>query len=380
MMLVLRSDLVFIPKRVAGEPFYLIEDRTRSRFFDIGLPEYTLISFLDGKTTIGEALSLLAKARPELALTEQEAASICKWLIDAELAYTFESVRSQRLAEAAKTHDRKKILATWNPLCSKVPLLYPNRFFDQIHPWLGWINSLPAALVILLVAVAAMYRVQLHWDELAAASAGIFSPGRWLWLVLCWLMLKIVHELAHGLACKKHGGAVHEAGVMFILFAPLAYVDVTSSWRFDSKWQRIHVAAAGMYVELFIAAVAAILWTVTGPGLFNDICFNLLLMASLTTLAFNANPLMRFDGYYILSDLLEIPNLYGDGQQYVRYLGRRYLMGVRTESPLEFELRDLFVRVYGVASLFWRIFICAVMVMAAATLFHGIGLILALLA
>ena len=207
-----------------------------------------------------------------------------------------------------------------------------------------------------------------------------FAPSRWLWLAVCWLVLKVVHEAAHAIVCRKYGGAVHEAGAIFVLFAPLAYVDLTSSWRFRSKWKRIHTAAAGMYVELWVAAIAAIAWVATDPGQVNDLCFNLVVMASLTTIVFNANPLMRFDGYYMLSDLLEIPNLYSEGQQYLQYLGRRYVLGEKVISSLSWSARDVFTRVYGIAAFAWRIIICASLVIAASMLFHGLGILLAVAA
>ena len=153
-------------------------------------------------------------------------------------------------------------------------------------------------------------------------------------------------------------GTVRETGIMFILFAPLAYVDVTSSWRFRSQWHRIHVAAAGMYVELAIAGIAAIVWSNTEGGWLSSMCFNTIVMASITTVMFNANPLMKFDGYYILSDALGMPNLYVNGQQYVSYWARRYLLGVPGMLPAWSRGHGIIIRIYGWTSLAWRIMTC----------------------
>lgn len=167
---------------------------------------------------------------------------------------------------------------------------------------------------------------------------------------------------------------------MFVLFAPLAYVDVTSSWRFRSKWQRIHTAAAGMYIELLIAFVAAIIWSRTGPGWLNETSFNLVVMASFTTLAFNANPLMRFDGYYILSDFLELPNLYASGQQYLSYLVNRYLLGTTRAPDRWCTGKGVFIKIYGISSFVWRIIVSIGLVVAATTMFAGAGVVLAIMA
>ena len=111
--------------------------------------------------------------------------------------------------------------------------------------------------------------------------------------------MKAIHEFYHGLICKRHGGQVPVCGIALILFSPVAFVDVTSSWKFRSKWQRIYTAAGGMYAELFVASLTALLWANSDDGLLSQICHNVIVMASVSTLLFNGNFLMRFDGYYI---------------------------------------------------------------------------------
>jgi putative peptide zinc metalloprotease protein len=378
--LAIRSDLRFTPHYESGERCYLIEDPARSQFYRVGISEYLFISMLDSATTVGDALIRLAAVDPHHALTEGEATAICKWLVDSALASTPESNDSSRLAGVARDRSARKRLGTLNPLCAKVPLAYPDQLFARVTPWLSPLFGRVAGIVTCLLLIVGVFRISVQWDHFSQASGGIFSPGRWAWLLVCWLVLKVIHESAHAIVCRKYGGAVHEAGAIFVLFAPLAYVDLTSSWRFRSKWQRIHTAAAGMYIELAIAALAAIAWTVTDAGLVNDLCFNVVVMASLTTLLFNANPLMRFDGYYILSDSLEIANLYGEGQQYLQYLGRRYILGEKIHSSLRWTPREVFTRIYGIASLLWRIVICISLVLAASMMFDGFGILLALAA
>jgi len=191
-----------------------------------------------------------------------------------------------------------------------------------------------------------------------------------------WLLLKLVHELAHGLVCKRYHGEVREMGLVFILFAPLAYVDVTSCWRFPSRWQRIHVAAAGMYVELALAGLAALVWARTDSESMAHLLHNLILMASISTILFNANPLMRFDGYYILSDLLQIPNLYSAGGEYVRQIGRWLFFGTPSDAPQILGFRGWITRCYGLAAAAWRVAICVSLVVTASVMFKGAGILL----
>ena len=376
----LRGDLIFTPQLSGEQPYYMIEDPMNSRFFRLGLEEYSFVSLLDGDTSIREALSQLSTVMPNHRLTDIDTVAICRWLVELNLADSAEAADASRLAATAEALENKKALGRWNPLVFRLPLCRPDRAFETITKWCGWLHSSFAMLAWLILVSIGVYFVCADWTHFVSSSRGIFGPQNWVWLVLCWVVLKIVHETSHGIVCKRYGGTVREMGVLFILFAPLAYVDVTSSWRFRSRWQRIHVAAAGMYSELFIAAIAAIVWANVGSGWLSHLCFNIVIMSSVTTLLFNANPLMKFDGYYILSDLLGIPNLYVNGQQYMQYWARRYLFGIRSDLPAWSGAKGFVTRVYGVTSLLWRVLICISLTLAAATLFHGGGIVLACLA
>jgi putative peptide zinc metalloprotease protein len=376
----LRGDLIFTPQTSGNQPYYMVEDPLNSRFFRLGHSEYAFVSLLDGGTTIHEALTHLSTVMPNHRLRESDAAGLCRWLIEMDLAHTAESSQAVPLARTANSLEQRRALARFNPLVFRLPLCQPDAVFAALTKPIGWLYSWWAAVVWLLLVAIGTYQVFSDWDHFTASSQGIFSAGNRLWLVACWSILKVVHEISHGVVCKLHGGEVRETGVLFILFAPLAYVDVTSSWRFRSQWQRIHVAAAGMYIELLIAAVAALVWSSTNSGWLNNMCFNVIVMASLTTLAFNANPLMKFDGYYMLSDALAMPNLYTNGQSYLRYWARRYLLGVPATLPNWPRSEGALIRVYGWASFAWRIVVCVSLTITAATMFHGAGIVLACVA
>ena len=376
----LRHDLVFTPHRTGTDAYYVVEDPVNSKFHRIGLAEYTFISLLDGHTSINDVLSMVAQVSPERAISENEAASICKWLVESGLAHTTESSQANQLLAKAQTKERSVAVQRWNPIVFRLPLFRPNRFFEKLLPALGWMHCRAAMAAGCLLTLIALYQVAASWDRFVVSSRGIFTPTNWLWLFLSWLALKFIHETSHGLVCKRYGGAVREAGVMFILFVPLAYVDVTDSWRFRSKWQRIQTAAAGMYCEMLVAAIACFIWNATDEGTLNNVCHNVMVMASFMTVLVNANPLMRFDGYYICSDLFEIPNLYSSGQQYLSYWAQKYLLGVPVSRPSWSRSRARLITMYGVAALGWRVIFCAGLIIAAATLFHGAGIVLAVLA
>lgn len=376
---VLRDDLQFSLQRHGAEDCYVIEDSATSKYFCIGLPEYIFISLLDGTTSVNEAVAYTATTLGPDAFTTNQAAAICKWLVDTGLGYTAASQRTDRLVDVAQKSEEQRHAEWLNPLIFKMPLLQPDQLLTSLTGKLGWMVGWPSFLVWLAVIFTACQHVFTNWTALTSNANGIFAPGNRIALVVCWILLKVVHELAHGVVCKKFGGHVREAGLLFIVLAPIPYVDVTSSWRFSSKWQRIMTGAAGMYIELFCGAVAAIAWCHTQPSLAHQVAYNVMITATLTTILFNANALMRFDGYYILSDFLEIPNLYSLGQAYTRSLGRRYYFGLPTTLPAWTSRNSWIIKSYGLLSFLWRFLVCGSLVITAATLFAGAGIVLAIL-
>lgn len=374
----LRDGLTFTLQRYGTEACYHIEDPVTSRFYRIGRREHAFIIRLDAQVSPARAL---AAANQEIgrgdALSEAEAGQILIWL-----------EREQLLAEAlgpdapipATRPKHGAWLRRMNMIFIRVPLLNPDRLLDRMLPLFRWMLGWPFFLVWLAVCSTGAYQVYANWDRFTGDAAGVFYVGNWLWLLVVWIVLKVTHELFHGLVSKKYGGQVYEAGVILVLLLPVGYVDATSSWRFPSKWRRIHVAAAGMYIELFAAGSAAWIWVDATSGVVANVAFNTIVIASISTLLFNGNPLMRFDGYFVLSDLLDIPNLYARGQAFVQRWARRCFLGTRRAGISISPLKDVIVAVYGVAAFAWRCIVLVILVVAAYSLFYGAGVIIAALA
>lgn len=373
----LADDVVFTPHQYGHETYYHVELPSRSKFLRIGLAEYTFISLLDGNTSVAEALSLTARSLGPDALSEQDAAAICGWLVETGLAQPQHTSQAARLHATDDRQRRRALAGRLNPFWLKLPLARPDRLLLWLVPLVGWCHSKPAMLAGSVSFVIAAAAVASNPDRLAASAAAVFSPGNWIWLFVAWVLLKTVHELGHAVVCKRYGGEVREVGIIFILLVPVPYVDVTTSWRFRSKWQRIHTAAAGIYVELLFAAAAALIWSHTESVVTRHLLYSMMLTASVTTLLFNANPLMRFDGYYILADLLEVPNLYSSSSRFLSSLAGRVFLGIPSSSNLGWRWRDVLVRLYGIAALCWRILVCVSLAIAASVLFRGAGLAIA---
>lgn len=373
-----RSNLRFIFQEFGGERSCVIEDPLTSKFHRVGLAEYRFIRRLDGDATFAEAFARSSLESGADALTEREAVGVLSWLVEQRLADVGGEIPEETLR---RSRDRKigaSLKNAFNLLFVKIPLGRPEAFLNRVYPFSGFLCGRLFFLVWLLFGIVGVGQVAVNWDRFVRGTEGVLAPHNWLWLLVVWTGLKVWHEFWHALVCKHHGGRVREAGVLLVLLTPLGYVDASSSLAFPSKWKRMHVAAAGIYGEFFLAAIAAIIWARTDPGVVNTIAMNTMVMASTVTLLFNLNPLMRFDGYFLLIDLIEKPNLYTRANRLVKALARRWLLGTK-EAPTPWREGDTWLCLaYGVSSLVWRVLIIVTLLAAAALLLKGGGLVFAL--
>lgn len=360
----LRDDLVIVPRRFDGRSCHLVEDPLRSKFFRLGLAEFTFASLLDGSRTVRQAVGLTAATLGADALKEEEALGIAHWLVETGLATSEASTTAERTAIAVEKQRQRNWRSKLNILCIKVPLFNPDQLLQKSIRWTGWLLGGPSFVAWLAVCAYSVYLVCSSWDHFNADASVVLDPANWWRMGLAWLLLKVVHEAFHGLACKKYGGHVPQAGVMIIFGMPLPYVDVTSSWRFASKYQRMCVAAAGMYVEMFLAAIAIIVWANSSAGLIRCLAYDVAIMASLHTLAFNGNFLLRFDGYYVFADWLEVSNLYVASQQQLGRWFDQFVLGWNVAVPPQSRRMQAIVGVYGLAALAWRV--CMYLLLALA--------------
>ena len=354
--------------------FIVIEDPVRNKFYSVGNKEYRFLASLNGVSTVGDIVN---NWNGEEKIDEQTAVTICQWAVQSNLITGDQMDATARLEKQSKAIDRQNLIATFNPISFKFKLFNPNRILQKITRRFSWLFSKTFLAIWIIVGIWGTSCAFGSWERLTTASVGILSGYRWVWLLAVWALLKVIHEAAHGVACRKYGGEVNEAGVLLLLFTPMAYVNVTSSWRFPNRWHRIVVAGAGMYVELFISFVSLIVWSSVSDGIISDICYNIFFMSSVTTILFNANPLMRFDGYYILADSLGITNLYTKGTKLFSDKLKSWFFGVPVTPNIcpRKELR--IVSTYGTMAFFWKILVSLGLIIGASVLFLGLGKIIA---
>ena len=378
----IRKCLKFSTRFENGESFVSVEDPVRSKHYRIGLAEYRFIAKINGERSNANIFELLknetgaqqGQQQASNELPQDQIVQIANWLLAMNLVTVNQSDNSLRLNAMAQQIERAKMKSWLNPISIRFSLFNPNRFLKSIQPATEWLFSSWFFVLWVMIGVYSLVCLVDNWQRVYASSANVLSSGSWIWLLITWFVLKVVHESAHGIACRKYGGEVPEFGVVFILFAPMAFVNVTSMWRFVNRWQRMVVSAAGMYVEFLVAFLAIIVWSQT-DGVVASIAFSVMVMSSVTTILFNANPLMRFDGYFLLSDLLAIPNLYGKGGQWFSETTKQLFFGVPKQTQFHANER-VPVAIYGALAFVWRILIGLGLIIAASVLLQGAGLVL----
>ena len=322
----LRDHTSVLRHRYRGSIWYIVQDHATGRVHRLSQAGYMLVAGMDGVRTVDQLWHDVAANLGEEAPSQNDIIQLLAELNAAELLQTEVSPDASGLVErAARTRRSGWLGSLLYPLALRIPLCHPDSFFERAQPLARWLFGWPGTVMWLLVVLPALLLALQHWQELDAdASHRILAADNIVPLALVWLLLKVLHEFGHGFAVKAFGGAVPELGVMMLVFAPLPYVDASAASAFRSKWRRALVGAAGMMVEVFLAALALYIWLAVEPGIVRALAFDAMVVAGVSTVLFNGNPLLRYDGYYILADLLEIPNLAQRATRYWGHLVDRY--------------------------------------------------------
>jgi len=373
----LKESLRFTLRSIGDSTSYLLEDEATGRFFRLGLPQYTFLTMLDGRRTVSTAMMMCATLLREEAIGESETASLCKWAIESGLVESESGNSAKRREEQQLAEQKQKLLSWANPLMLRFSLFNPDRLVNALSRYTGFLISPIGGLIWLCVVLHGFSQLAIHWTAFYTNRVQAFGIDDLLWIAVSWVALKIAHELAHALVCARFGGRTHSCGILLLLLIPMPFVDLTSSWRFDNKWHRILTSAAGMLMEVFIAAIACVIWTQSPPGPLQYHAGNLIISATLYTLLFNVNPLMRFDGYYMLADLLEIPNMAIHGRQWIKGVFAFLYFGAKRPALMETGYRALAVRMYGVLAMLWSITVMVGLTLAANSLIEGFGFLVA---
>ena len=377
----IRAHARILRQSFRDQVWFVLQDYAAERSHRFSPAAHHFIGLMDGERTVQQIWEAASTHLGDGAPTQDDAIRLLGQLHAADALLCDVPPDSMEVFRRYQRNERmlwRRRL--WTPLALRFPLLDPDRFLRRTLPWVqplfGWFGML---LWLAVVGTGAVLAAS-HWTDLTENIADrVLDPKN---LVLLWFVYPVVkslHELGHAYATRRWGGEVHEIGIMLLVFSPVPYVDASSAWGFRDKRKRMVVGAAGIAVELFLGALALFIWLAVEPGAVRAVAYNVMLISGVSTLLFNGNPLLRFDGYYVLADAIEIPNLGSRSTQYLGYLFQRYVLGVKdVESPAHSTGERLWLALYGITSFVYRIFISFIIITFIAGKFFVVGVLLAI--
>jgi putative peptide zinc metalloprotease protein len=369
-----------------GDRWYVVRDPAGNQFHRLSDAAYRFVGLLDGRRTVEEAWDLVGGQLADDAPTQPEVIHVLSQLYAANLLETNITPDAMVLLRRHKKLVQQKMQnRLMNVLFPRIRLWDPDQFLCRWMPVARLLFSKIGAIIWLVVVGFTLSVVLPQWQQLKAAAANTLdfqhNVENIFLLYATFVVIKLLHELGHAFACRRFGGECHELGLMLLVLVPTPYVDASTAWSFSDKWQRVFVGAAGMIVELFVASICALIWSVTNAAaypLISQLAYNAMFVASVSTVIFNANPLLRYDGYYILSDLLEIPNLRQKSTEYSLGLIKRHVFRLKLPNPLPPIGQRIWLLLYAITSSIYRVFIGLMIIVIVYTKVPVLGVLMAL--
>ena len=364
-----------------GLIWYLLDDSTTGRNHRFNPAAYQFIGLLDGKLSVQEIFTQLDQQLEDYAPGQEDILQIMGQLHAADLIQTDTMINTEELFDRQiqqKSSKLKQRLSS--PIAIKIALWDPEVFLSKHLPKVRWLFNRWVAVIWCLLVGYALVQASIHWQAISQHfSVNLLSPNNLILMFLLYPLIKILHELGHAFTAKLEGGEVHEMGINILMFMPIPYVNVSTTVHFRNKYKRILVSAAGILVESFLAALGLLLFLASEPGLIQDIGFNIFVIGGISSLFFNGNPLLKYDGYYMLADALAIPNLYQRSGQYWQYWFQRYLFGLKERSsPANAPGETFWFIVYSLSSLSYRLLVLWFIIALVSEKFFVLGVLLAI--
>jgi putative peptide zinc metalloprotease protein len=375
----LRGHANILRHHYRDELWYILEDHAKGRYYRFTPVAYQVIGLMDGNLTVQELWEKAIERFGDDAPSQGDIVRVLSQLHTADVLLSDVPPDTAELFRRyQKTTRTKWKMKLRSPLALRFPLLDPEKFLNYTIGIIRPFFSIYGAALWMAVVGTALVMVGLHWPELTEDVIDrVLSAENMLIMWFVFPIVKALHELGHGYAVKAWDGEVHEIGIMLLVLMPVPYVDASSSSALREKWRRVVVGSAGIMVELFVASLALFLWINLEQGFLRSISYNIIFLAGVSAVLFNGNPLLRYDGYYILSDLLEIPNLAQRGNNYLGYLFKRYLFRLKAaESPSTASGERFWLVFYTIASFLYRMFIYAAIILFISGKFFVIGILL----
>lgn len=363
-----------------GRKWFVLRDPVGGTVHRFTAEAYAIIGAMDGKASLADIWQAAIDRLGPQAPSQDEVLNLMIQLYQADLVLVDIVPLAEELVERmGRKRARKRGRFFRNPMSVPVPLGNPDRLLDALAPLVRGRAAAVWLVLWLLVVAAAAVVLPASWQDLTTGGVReVLALENLALMALVYPVVKLLHELAHGLAVKRHGGECHEIGVMFLVFFPVPYIDASASAAFPDKWARALVGAAGILAEVAIAAAALLIWRAAEPGLLRDLAFNAMLISGFSTIVVNGNPLLKFDGYYVLSDLIEIPNLAARSSKWWGDLVRRRLLSAadpEARTASRFEARVF--AVYAPAAFVYRLVVMVGIAFYVIDSYFVVGVMLA---
>ena len=358
----MRVDLEFVRQTWQGRDYWIVKDPLTLRFFRFEEEEYFILRMLDGQNSADDITRAFAEKFSPQKLVNRELFQFIGSLYRGSLLVSDAPGQATALRKRSEKIRKQELRGKFtNILALRLRGFDPDRLLNLLTRYFGWLFSVPAALLACLLVLSAVGLIFTHFEQFQNKLPGFqdfFSGQNWFILGITLACTKVIHELGHGIACKRFGSQCHSMGIMFLVLMPCLYCDVSDSWTLKSKWRRAFIAAAGMYFEFILAAACTFIWWFSEPGWVNMLALNVVFVCSVSTFLFNANPLLKFDGYYILSDLLEIPNLRTKASSVLRRWMSGTFLGIESTPDPFLPSRHLWLfGCYTICAFLYRWFI-----------------------
>ena len=360
--------------------WYLLENTTTGRSHRFNPAAYQFIGMMNGERSVQYIYEQIVDKHQEHAPGQEEIIDLMSKLYESDLLKSGARTDPEELFERQSKQRSNKLKQRFaSPVALRFALWDPEDFLNRHFRKVKWIFNKWVGLSWLLLIVYTAIEAAQHWPQINHHfGINTLSPYNLLLLFLLYPPIKFVHELGHAFSAKLEGGEVHEMGINFLMFMPVPYVNVSAATHFRSRYKRILVSAAGIMVESWLAALGLLLFLSAQPGLVQNIGFNIFLIGGISSLFFNGNPLLKYDGYYILADTIGIPNLFQRSAQYWQYLFQRYLFGLRDAvSPASAPGEASWFVVYSLLSLGYRLGILWFIISIVTEKFFFMGVVLA---
>ena len=356
----MRPDLVANRQRYQGQGYWVVKEPVGLQYFRFHEEEYYILNCLDGHISLQQIKDGFEQRFAPQKITFGDLQQFIGMLHRSGLVISNSPGQGKSLRERGR---KKKNKETFGKFANVFALRYrgfdPEKILNVLLPWFGWVFTVPALIFFVGMLLAASTLLATQYDTVYArlpSFGQFFAADRWLILAATMAIVKVIHEFGHGLSCKKFGGECHEIGFMLLVFTPCLYCNVSDSWMLPNKWKRVWIGAAGIYVEMILASMAAFVWYFTETGTtINDLCLNMMFLNVVSTILVNGNPLLRFDGYYVLMDLLEIPNLRQKSTEVLKRWFQKTCLGLELQDdPFLPQRGKLFFGLFTIASVIYR--------------------------